>query len=118
ATDEMWTQWRQHLCIYDSKLEDTVVKLSFLLPTLMPLEDHPKYGSGLWLPELMQLWMSFPNHSFEKNLLYMFTSLAMNTVGYVNDHCLVYSKREYHHQISLNCLFSLDSQIGIHTCPP
>ncbi|XP_068162395.1 proteasome activator complex subunit 4B-like [Antennarius striatus] len=84
STEEMLTEWRPLLCVFDVVMQKAVSNMELFLPTIMPPGEHSQ-SFGLWFDELMTLWMSVQNQpSWEGHLVNLFARLANDNIGYVD----------------------------------
>ncbi|KAK0140557.1 Proteasome activator complex subunit 4B [Merluccius polli] len=84
STEEMLTEWRPLLCVFDAVMLKAVSNMELFLPTIMPPEEHHQ-GFQLWFDELMSLWMAVQNQpSWEGHLVDLFARLANDNIGYVD----------------------------------
>ncbi|KAM4624596.1 proteasome activator complex subunit 4B [Polymixia lowei] len=84
STQEMLSEWRPLLCVFDVIMQKAVSNMELFLPTIMPPEEHSQ-GFQLWFDELLDLWMSVQNQpSWEGHLVNLFARLANDNIGFVD----------------------------------
>ncbi|XP_055880989.1 proteasome activator complex subunit 4-like isoform X3 [Biomphalaria glabrata] len=85
ATREMLDEWRPLLYpLGSTQITYGLRCFDYFLPISVPPHLHHK-GFKLWLDEFLQLWLSIQNMpSWEANLVYLFSDLAQNNIGYID----------------------------------
>ena len=61
ATHEMLEEWKPWLCAYDTKMQDAFTMMDSFLPTDLPPEVAKTHGYGLWLDDIVKLWLTSPS---------------------------------------------------------
>ncbi|XP_077536244.1 proteasome activator complex subunit 4-like [Haemaphysalis longicornis] len=84
STQEMLDEWEPLLCPFDASMKKGMVYLQLFLPTLLPPEHHER-GFKLWFEKFITLWQNSTNSpTWEVNLVWLFSRLALNNVGYID----------------------------------